>query len=182
LLTNRVYLPLILSCCWKPHSIDWLQWIHTYQIFELIEIFDSMINFILVNVAFDFTVQFIPQLRDFLYSDESGVLWKSNWTANLVKRFVISLFQLPLLTVKILWTFFFLPFWLFCLWIGRISAYTFDVDVFPFLTRELFFLKAWKIDLLKLVLLVSSFRWGWESNCRSLFKCLFWSMWWRHEV
>ena len=171
-----------MSCCWKSHTIYRFNWIHTYQIFELIEIFESMVNLILIDVAFDFTIQFVPQLRDFLYSDKSTVLWKPYWTANLVKRFVIRLLHLTLLTVKITWNFLFPLFWLFCLWIGRISAYTFDVDVLSFLTRELFFLKAWKIDLLKLVLLVSSFRWGWESNCRSLFKCLFWSMWWRHEV
>ena len=141
-----------------------------------------MINFILINIRFDITVQFVSQLRYFLDRDESTMLRQPHRTSNLVKGFVCWLLHRTLFTVQILHTFLFPLFWLLCLWIGRISAHAFDVDVLPFLTRELFFLKTWEVYLLKLVLWACSFWGSWERNCRSLFKSLFGSMRGRHKV
>lgn len=182
LLTCWINLPFLLSRSWQSHSINWFQRIHTYQIFKLIEILESMVNFILINIPFDITVHFVPQLWYFLDRDESTMLRQPHGTSNLVEGFVVRLFHRSLFAIKILLASLFPLFWLFCLRIGRISANTFDVDILPFLTRELFFLKTWEVYLLKLVLRVCSFWRSWESNHRSLFKSLFGSMRRRHKV
>ena len=181
LITNRLkYCSLLLSSSGKSHSIHRLERIHTYQIFEFVEIFQSVINLVLVLNQLVFIHKIISQLRDFLHSDQSTMMRESVRTTDIVKWLISWVFCWNLFTAEhiIAVLSLFVSFLLLSLvcGVGWVSSNTFDVDVLSFLSGLFFLLKRGEIDLLELVLLIYCFRRGWKGYCRRSFKVLFWCL------